>query len=400
MPKCVCNGFAVYGEENGRPTHCGKCKVEGMVDVKSKRCDECDKFASFGFPDGKLIKCGEHKDDGMVNLKTKKCDECETRASCGFPNSKATKCIKHTDIGMVNLKNKRCQDCDTTANFGFPNGKKIKCGTHKDEGMVNVASKKCDECDTTAGFGFPNGKATKCVKHTDIGMINVRSKKCDECDTEASFGFPNGKAIKCGEHKDGGMANVVSKKCVEPNCLTSATGLKYEGYCFSHYFKNFPDAPKSRNHRVKELATTNFIVEHFTNLHWIVDKKIQNTKSLRRPDILLDLGEKVVVIEIDENQHKGYIDDNERVNQITTDLKNRPIILIRFNPDAYLDKNKKKVASCWGFDGERKTIIKATKGTEWKQRLEVLKNTIEYWVKPENKLESGVEVVKLFFDYN
>jgi hypothetical protein len=38
----------------------------------------------------------------------------------------------------------------------------------------------------------------------------------------------------------------------------------------------------------------------------ILYKKVENGCSLRRPDLLLDLGYQVIIVEIDETQHKSY----------------------------------------------------------------------------------------------
>ena len=50
----------------------------------------------------------------------------------------------------------------------------------------------------------------------------------------------------------------------------------------------------------------NYIKTEFPNMDWICDKQINNGCSKRRPDILLDLRFKILIIEIDENQHNNY----------------------------------------------------------------------------------------------
>ena len=52
--------------------YCGTHKLEGMINTKHEKCDECDNQASFGFINNNLrIKCGTHKTSDMINLKTK-----------------------------------------------------------------------------------------------------------------------------------------------------------------------------------------------------------------------------------------------------------------------------------------------------------------------------------------
>jgi SPX domain protein involved in polyphosphate accumulation len=43
-------------------------------------------------------------------------------------------------------------------------------------------------------------------------------------------------------------------------------------------------------------------------------------------------------------------------------------------------------------------IIKKSKQQEWKDRLNILRETIEYWIHPENKTNKMVEIIQLFYD--
>lgn len=68
----------------------------------------------------------------------------------------------------------------------------------------------------------------------------------------------------------------------------------------------FPDEKVSRNYKTKEKSVVDFVSNNFPDVTWICDKRIQDGCSQRRPDMLLDLGYQVIVIEIDENQHIDY----------------------------------------------------------------------------------------------
>jgi len=124
----------------------------------------------------------------------------------------------------------------------------------------------------------------------------------------------------------------------------------------------FPDKPVARNYKTKEQSVIDFIKHNFNNLTWICDKKIQNGCSKRIPDLLLDLGYQVLIIEIDENQHEDYDNscENKRSMEISQDLNFRPIIFIRFNPDDYI-KNKTNISSCWKINGKGLCVIKKIK---------------------------------------
>jgi hypothetical protein len=66
-----------------------------------------------------------------------------------------------------------------------------------------------------------------------------------------------------------------------------------------------------------------------------------------RPDLLLDFGDFILIIEVDENQHIDDIScENKRTMEISRDLGHRNIVFIRFNPDDYMIGNE-KITSCW-----------------------------------------------------
>jgi hypothetical protein len=60
--------------------------------------------------------------------------------------------------------------------------------------------------------------------------------------------------------------------------------------------------------------------------------------------------------------------------------------------------NKNKITSCWGINGHGLCTIKQSKKKEWNERLDVLKQQIEYWIHPDNKTEKTIEIIQLFYD--
>jgi hypothetical protein len=161
----------------------------------------------------------------------------------------------------------------------------------------------------------------------------------------------------------------------------------------------FPDKPISRNYKTKEYAVVEFVKHTFTDYTWTADKIVNGGCSKRRPDLLLDLGYQIVIIEIDENQHTDYdcSCENKRLMELSQDLGHRPIVFIRFNPDEY-DENGKMIASCWGLDKKGICSIKKSKKQEWFERLNVLGEQIIYWVNPRNKTQKTIEIIQLFYD--
>ncbi|OUU00419.1 MAG: hypothetical protein CBB92_04050 [Flammeovirgaceae bacterium TMED32] len=159
-----------------------------------------------------------------------------------------------------------------------------------------------------------------------------------------------------------------------------------------------PDIKICRNYKTKEKSVVDHIVSHFPDFHWINDKRIEDGCSLRRPDLLLDLGTQVIIIEVDENKHNNYdcSCENKRLMELSKDLQHRSMIMIRFNPDGYIDQDGKKIKSCWKLNKKGVMSIMKTKQEEWNERLNILIDNIQYWC--DNKTSKTVEIVELFFD--
>ena len=161
----------------------------------------------------------------------------------------------------------------------------------------------------------------------------------------------------------------------------------------------FPNKPVARNYKTKERSVADFIEQQFPEVPWTAEKTISEGCSKRRPDILLDLGYQVLIIEIDENQHSNYdcSCENKRLMELSRDVGHRPIIFIRFNPDSYIARGT-KISSCWGNNMLGLCVVKKNKKSEWINRLTALENQIKYWVHPANKTNKTVEIIQLFYD--
>jgi hypothetical protein len=173
----------------------------------------------------------------------------------------------------------------------------------------------------------------------------------------------------------------------------------YNEYCYRCFVHIFPDNKKSRNYKTKEKTVCDYLSKEFYDKTIILDKKIDDGCSKRRPDLLIDLGYQVIIVEIDENQHKNYDTscENKRLMEISKDLAHRPIIFIRFNPDDYQTKENKKITSCWNINKlSGLCYIKKSKENEWIKRIKLLKETIDQWIIKTS--EKTIEIVKLFYN--
>lgn len=189
-----------------------------------------------------------------------------------------------------------------------------------------------------------------------------------------------------------------SQLCKSPWCETYGNA-KYEGFCLPCYVNNpeNKDKPQMRNYKTKEKDVVERITTIFPNFTWVSDKKVQDGCSLRRPDLLLDMGSHIVIVEIDENKHTDYdcSCENKRLMQLSQDLQHRPIIFIRFNPDDYTNHDGVLVKSCWKLNKLGVMKIRKTKRKEWEERIEALKQQIQYWV--DNPTNKTVEIIQLFY---
>ena len=259
---------------------------------------------------------------------------------------------------------------------------------------------KYKDCNKRPSFNTEGEtKAIYCANHKKDGMVDVKNKTCIECNKIPVFNTEGEtKPIYCANHKKDGMVNVKNKTCKSEWCSTQIGG-KYNGYCLFCYINLFPDKPVLRNYKTKEYSVVEYIKTTFPNLDWIADRIISGACSKRRPDLLVDLFYQILIIEIDENQHTDYdcSCQNKRIMELSQDLGHRPIVFIRFNPDDY-EKNGVKITSCWGKDKNGICVVKKTKKNEWSQRLDVLAETIRYWIKPKNITDKTVETIQLFYD--
>jgi hypothetical protein len=393
-------GFNFLGKKNG--IYCVNHKKENMVDVTHKTCLECGLRANFNFKGKKNgIYCETHKKENMVDVTHKTCLECDLRPNFNFKGKKSgLYCESHKKEGMVDVLSKKCQEhnCEKSPTFNFKGKTAIYCGDHKKEGMVNVKDKMCQEsnCETIPIFNFKGKKGgIYCETHKKENMVDVRHQTCLDCELRAGFNFKgNTKGIYCGIHKKEGMVDVVHKMCLTEHCEIRGS-KKFENYCLFCFINTFPDKPVAKNYKTKEKAVSDYIKQEFSEFTLITDKKLEGGCSRRRPDILLDLGYQVIIIEIDENQHEDYICENKRIMEISQDLGHRPVVFIRFNPDAYKTPQG-NITGCWGPNGKGILVVKKSKQKEWSERLETLKETVKIWLN--NQTQKTIEMVHLFYD--
>ena len=231
----------------------------------------------------------------------------------------------------------------------------------------------------------------------------IRKTRCKECGGSAycTHGIRKDNCVICsgcihGKLKHNCKECGGSALCKSEWCSTRAN-KRYDGYCMPCFVNNpeNKDKPAMRNYKTKEKQVVDEIKEEYPDFSWVSDKRVQDGCSLRRPDLLLDMGSNIIIIEVDENKHINYDStcENKRLMELSQDLQHRPIVFIRFNPDSYKDNEGKIVKSCWKLN--KSGIMSIINNRDWEKRIETLKQNIKYYI--ENPPKKTIEIVELFY---
>jgi hypothetical protein len=135
--------------------------------------------------------------------------------------------------------------------------------------------------------------------------------------------------------------------CYQP--VTKHEFKKYDGYCHFCFANLYPEHESSLfiTRKSKELKVISYLLNILKE--WIYDKGFYVDleggccSTRRRIDLRYLYLNTMICIEIDENQHKNYIQINEeaRYNDLFMDFSGK-YVFIRYNPDEYKDENKIK----------------------------------------------------------
>jgi hypothetical protein len=340
---------------------CKLCKGKGICEHNNEKyyCKECP---------GKGI-C-EHK------IRKNNCKKCKGSGICQHDNIKRKcKFCKGDQICEHNFHKWSCKQC---------NGN-LYCKHNKQK-------RYCIECDGKALCVHKKDKyyCRECCGNAYC-IHNIQKCYCKEC----------GGSLICEHDKQKRYCKICGGErcCKSENCETSGNP-KYDNYCLNCFIHKFPEKINQiSNYRTKENNVSEYLLEFFKNEKLIINKKIYDGISKRRPDIMFELKTHNIIIEIDEDQHQYYecICENKRIMEISQDLKHKPIIFIRFNPDNYIDNNGNKVNSCWTINKQSGILFVCSENKkQWEIRLEILKTTIQYYL--DNEIEQMIDIIYLFYD--
>ena len=319
------------GEASGK--FCASHKLDGMINVRQKFCNYpgCKTSASFGTASS--IRCKAHAEEGMINLIQKLCeyDGCVISASYNYDGERARFCNSHKELGMICVIGKGCEfpGCQCKSrNYGIPGGKGRFCTTHKEPGMVDVVNPTCQECNTTACYGIPGSKKTHCTKHRKPGMISRPKAKCVVCRKPALYGknyIPN----HCELHKEEDDDNLMERECISCHLVMILDKYNKCEFCDP---KRFESGRLAKQNALMTYLNNHGLKGNSTDI--VIDNGICGKE---RPDRVFDFGDKIVILECDEHQHRDRqcLCEQTRMVNISQSYGGLPVYFIRWNPDNY-----------------------------------------------------------------
>jgi hypothetical protein len=279
---------------------------------------------------------------------------------------------------MIDVTSPRCAFAGCPAvqpKYGDPGAKRgTHCLKHKGAIMVLLAHYGCNhskECKRHPYYAEPDeARATMCSDHKSPTMTSVQIKKCQtpKCKRDAEFGKTEFNRLQfCSDHKPDDYVDVRREKrcqagghdgCQDDHELVYETtddqgAVKQHKVCLAHappgyeaslkrlckYCDIREDVPfvcrscKQRSHK-KEHA----VVRH---LRRTVDVPLKYDESpgfectKKRPDIRFEMLTHDVIVEVDENQHRGYKESCEcaRISEIVGAIGGKSVVFVRYNPD-------------------------------------------------------------------
>lgn len=397
-PRRACPSVGMPSD--ARPTWCAQCpnRPVGAEDIKNRRCP-CSRrvIAVFGLPDdARPTWCAQCPDKpvGAEDIKNRRCP-CPRRVNPAFGltnDARPTWCVQCPDkpADAEDIINRRCP-CSRRArpSFGLPeDGHRIWCANcpDKPDEAEDLKKRRCP-CPRRVVpiFGMaddlrPRWCANCPGKPVDAEDILNRRCACPRR-VRPNFGMPNdARPTWCANcpDKPASAENVVSERCVVPLCTTQTKGSRYNDYCFRCYVLTYPNRPVARNYKTKEHAVAQNLQSRLgdtlatKHLTITFDKRTGGC-SARRPDCMIECLTHVVFVEVDEEQHNTpeYKScENKRMMELFEDIGSRPVIFVRFNPDAYKDAYGERKPSCFELNHFGLSVIRDK--TYFQERLNVL----------------------------
>ena len=340
-----CALVASFGYYDGnRGQFCSKHKEKDMINLLCKLC-ECGKARpTYNFEGLSANYCKLCMQEGMINVNDKKCKCGKVKPTFNLKGLKPEYCKSCKTDEMINVVNDPCK-CgkSTRPNFNFEGLRPEYCSQCKTDGMIDVTHKRCKCGKFQPSFNYNDLQPEFCKLCKKDGMVLLRKRLCIVCkQNQCSFNLYGLKPRYCKQCKTEEMINVVDK-CKNDMCVNSGN-IKYKYYCSFCYQHLFPDDELTKNIRLKtrENYVRDFLKENFDGFVHDIPLWTGNCdcSHRRRIDFRKLIGNTLLCIEVDEEQHKRY---NNKDEEIRYDdlfmIHGGKFVFIRFNPDKFINLN-------------------------------------------------------------
>lgn len=174
---------------------------------------------------------------------------------------------------------------------------------------------------------------------------------------------------------------------------TFATG-PLKPHCAPCFYHLNPDVPQAKRFLTKQKYLRKHLIDEVRH-PFISDVSVNGGCSRRKPDFAFECLTHSVILENDEYQHRYTGCEEKRVMELFQDLGNRPMIMLRFNPDGYRDIRNIRVSGC--FERNKRGTLDINE-QEWTRRWIVLKDRLLYSI--QNIPSKEVTIEYLFYNEN
>lgn len=191
-------------------------------------------------------------------------------------------------------------------------------------------------CNTVVYCGKPGNPKSHCYQHREPGMIRRPNTKCVNCKEIIIWGS-NWVPKHCETHKTDDECNLVEQSCISCGLLYI---LDKHNRCENCNPESFVTARLAKQNALMSYLDANGLNGNSTDT--TIDNGICGKE---RPDRVYDFGNKILILECDEHQHRDRqcICEQTRMVNIGQTFGGLPVYFIRWNPDDYSPENEKKL---------------------------------------------------------
>lgn len=407
-----------YCEHGTRKDRCINCSPKSFCEHKKlkSRCKTCKSGSAICKHGKEKYFCVECKGAGICEHKVHKrsCKKCGGSALCEHGKDKYYCKACGTNYCEHGVHKRFCKSCNGT---GICEHGEVKyyCRTCKGAGICehNNYKRYCVQCKGSS-ICIHNKIINHCSECNGSSMCEHKKLKsmCKDCNgvsicehdkLRTRCNICNGGSIcEHNKRRDNCVdCSTPEKLCEHCNCAFMSRNTIYQPYCFRCFCIKNPDADVSRQYKLKELYLQKELINTFNTEEKYVNMKLpiifDKTVGLsgKRPDVFIDLGSHSIIIECDENQHKDYNCENLRIIQLFNDLQNRPMVMIRFNPDKYININNEKIHGCFQYKNNKFIGVNTE---EWELRYIKLIEILDFHLN--NIPIKEITMEYLYYDYD